>query len=72
MIPDVQEWGGQQFILVQLFQHGAETETKRERKREMFELKTELESQGEVLTHYIYDPEHSTYALYKRNINPMP
>lgn len=72
MIPDTQEWGGQQFVLAKIFQHGEGSESKRQKKREMFELKTELESQDGAITHYIYHTESSTYALYKKNIIPAP
>lgn len=72
MIPDTQEWGGRQFLLVELFMHGNEPASKMQRKKDMFELKSQLDHSGDVITHYIYDPPSSTYALYKSLVNPVP
>ena len=65
MIPHEQEWAGKTFILHDIYPHTEINQA--EQKGMMFLHKEQLEEENPALvTHYIYDKESSTYALYRQ------
>ena len=63
MIPQEQEWANKKYTLHKIYPHSVENQ--REQTGMMFHDKTQLEESGGE-THYIYEPDTLTYALYRR------